>query len=103
MFRKPDKHELMADFLYALIAATVSLLAIFVFDIHWSLYPGETFFPPSRRVFEGDLSVYYMGVPAGTLVGFFLLKLVFFAFMEEKEAHENGYRSKHRTVYKRHI
>lgn len=103
MFRRPDRHELIADALYILIAAIVSMLAIFVFDIHWSLYPGETIFPPSRRVFGGDLTTYFIGVPAGALVGFFLLKLIFFAFMEEKEAHENGYRSKHRKLYKKQL
>lgn len=90
MFRRPSSHELAADFLYILTAMVVSLLAIYVFDIHWSLYPGETIFPPSRRVFAEDLTPYYIGVPAGGLVGFFILKLIFFAFMEEKEAHENG-------------
>lgn len=80
----------MADFLYMAVALLISLLAIFIFDIHWSFYPGETLLPPSRSVFAQDPTPYYIGVPLGGLIGFFLLKAISYAFMEEEEAHQNG-------------
>ncbi|HLC68551.1 MAG TPA: hypothetical protein VJH24_01825 [Candidatus Bilamarchaeaceae archaeon] len=82
-----DKGEIAADLLYFFIAMLVSAILIFLFDAHWSFYPGETVYPPSKRVF-GDLVPYYVGVPLGGLLGFFILKLIFFAFATERKAHE---------------
>lgn len=87
MLHRPARHEITADLLYMLIAMVVSLLVIFIFDIHWSFYPGETVIPPSKWVFGGDLTIYYIGIPLGGLAGFFILKLLFFAMAEERRAH----------------
>lgn len=90
MIRRPkiSREEIVADVLYLLVAMTVSALAIYIFDIHWSFYPGERIFPPSRHVFT-EPAPYYVGIPVGTVIGFIMLKLVFFAFMEEGLAHKN--------------
>src|SRR3989338_1357250 len=91
MIKRPriSKEEIIADILYLFVAMLVSAIAIYVFDIHWSFYPGETIFPPSKNIFK-DPIVYYIGVPVGGILGFFILKLIFFAFMEEKIAHDGN-------------
>lgn len=90
MIKRPkiSKEELIADLVYILIGAFVALIAIYIFDIHWSFYPGETIFPPSKHIFQTQ-DPYYFGIPIGAIVGFFILKLLSFAFMEEEIAHED--------------
>ena len=91
MIKRPriSREEIIADLLYLFVAMAVSGIAIYVFDIHWSFYPGETVFPPSKNIFKDPIA-YYFGVPIGGIIGFIILKLIFFAFMEEKKAHEEG-------------
>ncbi len=91
MIKRPkiSREEIIADVMYLLIAMVLSALAIYIFDIHWSFYPGQTIFPPSKHIFQ-DPTVYYVGVPIGGIIGFLILKLIFFAFMEEKKAHEDS-------------
>lgn len=81
--RKIPKEEMIADFVFFLVAAAVSLIAIFVFDIHWSLYPGSQLF--SKFVFT-DKSIYLYGGLAGGIAGFFLIKFLMFGFIEEEKA-----------------
>lgn len=78
------KTEIIIDTIILIVALTISLLAIFIFDIHWSFYPGNTVFPPSKRIFT-SLTPYLIGAPIGTLVGFLLIKLLVFAFMKAEE------------------
>ncbi len=84
---KISKEEIIADALYLLVAMAISGIAIFIFDIHWSFYPGETVLPPSRHIFETALP-YFVGIPIGGIVGFLFLKIVFFAFVEDERAHD---------------
>ncbi|MFH1520147.1 MAG: hypothetical protein ABID61_00735 [Candidatus Micrarchaeota archaeon] len=95
MIKRPkiSKEELIADLIYILIGAIVAFIAIFIFDIHWSFYPGETVLPPSRHVFQTH-DPYYFGIPIGAIVGFFILKLLSFAFMEDEIAHEKMVKTK---------
>lgn len=82
---KISKEEIIADLIFIIVGALVSFILIFIFDIHWSFYPGETIFPPSRNVFLSP-EPYYYGIPIGAIIGFFILKLVSYAFMEEEIA-----------------
>ena len=77
------KNELIADIIFLIIAFVISLAIFFIFDIHWSFYPGNTIFPPNKYIFK-EHTVYYAGIPLGGIVGFFLLKVLFFAFMENE-------------------
>jgi hypothetical protein len=80
-----SKEEIVADIIYFFVSALVSFIAIFVFDIHWNFYPGGTSFPPEKHIFQ-TYDPYYYGVLGGAIVGFFILKLVAFAFIENEIA-----------------
>ncbi len=82
---KISKEEIIADLLYLFVAMAVSGITLFIFDIHWSFYPGNTIFPPNKYIFT-DHTIYYVGIPIGGLLGFFLLKVLFFAFVENEIA-----------------
>lgn len=88
MIKRPriSKEEIIADILYLLVAMAISGLALYIFDIHWSFYPGNSIFPPNKHIFQ-EPTVYYTGIPLGGIVGFFLLKILFFAFREDEIAH----------------
>ncbi|VVC03796.1 Uncharacterised protein [Candidatus Bilamarchaeum dharawalense] len=88
MIKRPkiSKEEIIADGIYLFVGALAAFIAIFIFDIHWSFYPGETILPPSRHIFQ-TLDPYYFGIPLGAIIGFFVLKLVYFAFVEDEIAH----------------
>ncbi len=88
MIKRPriSKEELIADIVFLFVAMLISGIAIFIFDIHWSFYPGNEIIPPSKRVFT-DLTPYYFGVPAGGIVGFVIIKLLAYAFLKEEEEH----------------
>ena len=62
----------------------VSAIAIFIFDIHWSFYPGNTIFPPNKYIFKTP-DPYYFGIPAGGIIGFILIKMLVYAFIREEE------------------
>lgn len=81
--RKIPKEEIIADSVFFAVAATVSLAAIFIFDIHWSLYPGSQIF--SKFVFA-DKSIYFYGGLIGGVAGFFIIKLLMFGIIEEEKA-----------------
>jgi len=76
------KRELVADFIFLIISFIFSLLILFIFDIHWSLYPGETLFPPSKYV-GLTKDVYLMGSLIGAIIGFFIIKLLLIGIKEE--------------------
>lgn len=79
-----SKNEIVADIIFLIVAMCVSGIAIFIFDIHWSFYPGNTIFPPNKYIFKSPLP-YYFGIPVGGIVGFILIKLVVYAFIKEEE------------------
>lgn len=81
--RKIPREEIIADLVFFFVAATVSLAALFVFDIHWSLYPGNQIF--SKFVFE-DKVIYLYGGLIGGVAGFFIIKILMFGFIEEEKA-----------------
>ena len=74
--------EIVADLIFLSLGVIISWLALFVFDIHWSLYPGETLFPPSKTVGISS-SVYLSGIFIGTIAIFFIIKLFLVGVREE--------------------
>lgn len=68
------KRELVADALFFGIAAALSIIGIIIFNIHWSFYPGNTLFPPSKTV-GIEPKMYVAGTLIGAIVGFFIIKL----------------------------
>jgi len=83
--RKVSKHELVGDAIILLVAVLISTAMVLIFDIHWSFYPGEEVLPPSKKVFT-TWDPYVVGILIGGIVGFFIIKLLFYAFMEEEMA-----------------
>lgn len=71
---KVTKRELIADIIFLVTAAIISLIALFIFDIHWSFYPGETIFPLSKTV-GLTRNTYVTCSLIGSVVGFILIKL----------------------------
>lgn len=80
------KNEIIADIILLLVSMAVSTIAIFIFDIHWSFYPGNSLLPPNKYIFTTP-TPYYVGIPLGGILGFILLKLLFYAFMREEDDH----------------
>lgn len=82
--RKSDvtKHEIKADIVFFLVPAIISLIAVFIFDIHWSLYPGEVIF--SRFIFNSPVP-YIAGAFTGGVIGFFIIKLFLLGVHEEEK------------------
>src|SRR3989344_4096600 len=78
------KRELIADTIFLFISFVVSLLAIFIFDVHWSFYPGERIFPPSKFVGISN-EIYYVFTFGGTIVLFLLIKLFLIGVKEEEK------------------
>lgn len=79
---KVTHRELIVDLIFIAVAFFISLFALFIFDIHWSMYPGQTLFPPSKFVGISK-STYIIGSLIGTVIGFFILKLFLLGVKEE--------------------
>jgi hypothetical protein len=79
---KVTKRELIADFIFLAVAFLLSLFALFIFNIHWSFYPGQSLFPPSKTVGIGS-NIYIAGSLIGSIVGFFIIKLLLLGVKEE--------------------
>jgi len=77
------KKELIADFIFLLVAFIIAFLMLYIFDIHWSFYPGENIFPPSKYVGLSK-KVYLIGSLLGAIIGFFIIKLFLIGVKEEK-------------------
>jgi len=60
----------------------VSIILLYFFDIHWSFYPGESIFPPSKQV-GLSWQIYLVGGLIGAIVGFFIIKLFLLGVKEE--------------------
>ena len=80
------KNELIADVVFLGVAMILSAIALFIFDIHWSFYPGNDILPPSKHIFT-NLTPYYIGIPLGGIIGFFLIKILAWAFIIEEDEH----------------
>ncbi len=63
------KEEIIADLIFFFVAFLVSVMALYIFDIHWNFYPDGQLFPPEEYVFN-DKSVYIYGGLIGAIVGF---------------------------------
>jgi len=79
---KITKEEIISDLIFFLIPAFVSFCVIFIFDIHHSLYEFPIF--PLKFVFQTKFA-YLIGIPTGSLVGFFMIKLVIFGIHESEK------------------
>lgn len=76
------KREIIADAIFLIVGFLVSILLLYLFDIHWSFYPGETIFPPSRYVGLAKY-VYFTGSLIGSIIIFFIIKLFLLGVKEE--------------------
>jgi len=79
---KVTHRELVADLIFLAAAFLISLAALYIFDIHWSFYPGESIFPPSKHVGISS-QLYIAGSLIGAIVGFFIIKLLLIGVREE--------------------
>jgi len=78
-----QKDELFADFMFLLIGYIISVIMLFIFDIHWNFYPGGVLFPPEKFIFE-DKSIYLWGAAIGSFVGLFVIKFFLLALRSEE-------------------
>jgi len=95
MFRKLrktkiEKEEIIADFIFLLTSFIITILALYIFDIHWNFYPDGQLFPPQKHVFT-DKSIYLWGGLMGAIVGFFIIKLFLFGLREEENIWKKEY------------
>lgn len=81
--RKIQKEEIIADIVFFLVALLVSLVALYIFDIHWNFYPNGQLFPPAKYVFV-NRSIYLWGGLLGAIAGFFIIKLFLLGLQEEE-------------------
>ena len=81
---KIQREEIIADFVFLLIAFAISLLLLFIFDIHWNFYPGGHLIPPEKHVFT-NTSIYLWGSLGGSIIGFFIIKIFLFGIREEEK------------------
>lgn len=79
------RHEIYADAVFLLVSVLVSLICLFIFDIHHSFYAGRTAFPPDEYIFT-SIEPYVMGGLLGGILGFFLIKLFVLGVHEQEEA-----------------
>lgn len=84
--REMTIHELKADVIFFTATASVAFLAVLLFDIHWSFYPGERVFPPSRWVGITPF-MYTVWTVLGGFLGIAIAKIYRIGFREEARAH----------------
>lgn len=73
------KEELIADAVFLFISTVVSFLFVNLFDIHPSFYE----WPITLKFIFDSPSPYVLFVGIGTIIGFFLIKLLLYGFKEE--------------------
>ena len=78
------RKEIFSDLIFLIVGLIASLFAMFIFDIHWSFYPGETLFPPSRFVGIGK-DIYLAGSLVGAIILFILMKLLMLGIRKDIE------------------
>jgi len=76
---KITKEEIIGDLIFVLVSAIVSFLIVFLFDVHHSFYK----WPFQLKFIFKTIYPYLVFVPAGTIIGFFLIKLFLFGIKEE--------------------
>jgi len=72
------KEEIIADGIFLFISFFVSFMIVFLFDIHHSFYE----WPMTLKFIFKTPHPYLLFVPIGTLIGFFLIKLLLLGFKE---------------------
>ena len=87
--RKVRKEEIIADLVFLLVCFVITILALFIFDIHWNFYPNGKLFPPEKFIFQ-DKSIYLWGGLLGAILGFFIIKIFLFGLKEEEMVWQNS-------------
>lgn len=77
---KITKEEIFADIVFFCVSGLITFLLIFFFDIHHSFYS----WPFSLEFIFSTLKPYFVLVPIGTIIGFLIIKLLFYALKKEK-------------------
>lgn len=76
---KVTRDELVGDMIFLAVSALVSFLAVLFFDLHHGFYEW-----PLKLVFIFDSPMpYVMFVGLGTILGFFILKMLVYGLKEE--------------------
>lgn len=73
------KEELVADLIFLFISGFISGLVVFLFDIHQSFYS----WPIKLKFIFTSWQPFILFTLIGTIIIFFLLKLLLFGFKEE--------------------
>lgn len=55
-----EKEEIIADFIFLFISFIITILVLYIFDVHWNFYSRGQIFPPAKHVFT-DKTVYLWG------------------------------------------
>ena len=74
------KEELIADGIFLFISAFISCTTVLLFDIHHSFYTWPPF--PLKFIFKTHYP-YIVFTFVGTIIGFFMIKLLLFGIKEE--------------------
>ena len=74
------KEELIADAVFMFASLIVCALMVFLFDIHHSFYD----WPITLKFIFKTYYPYLLFIPIGTVLGFFIIKLILFGYEEEK-------------------
>ncbi|RLJ10284.1 MAG: hypothetical protein DRP15_00410 [Candidatus Aenigmatarchaeota archaeon] len=74
------KEEVIADAIFLFVSAFVSLIVVFLFDIHHSFYE----WPFTLKFIFKRPEPYLFFTPIGMLVGFFIIKLLLIGIKEEE-------------------
>ncbi len=84
-FRKHrvQREEIIADAVFLVVGFLITVLALFIFDVHWNFYSLGDFLAQKHSIFA-DKSVYLWGGLIGSLVIFFIIKLFLFGLKEEE-------------------
>ncbi|MBU4267206.1 MAG: hypothetical protein KKE96_08285 [Candidatus Altiarchaeota archaeon] len=75
------REELIADAIFLFISAFISFTIVFLFDIHRSFYSWPIF--PLRFIFK-TYQPYVLFTLIGTILLFFIIKLLIFGIKEEE-------------------
>jgi hypothetical protein len=75
------REELIADVIFLAVSSLISFLVVFLFDIHHSFYG----WPMALEFIFKNPYPYLMFVPLGAMIGFVIIKLLLFGFMEEEK------------------
>ena len=73
------KEEIIADVIFLFVSAFISFLIVFLFDIHHSFYE----WPITLKFIFKTAYPYFLFIPMGTIIGFFIIKLILIGFKEE--------------------